>query len=251
MRMKTASRNKNKHTLFLIGIALCLCLVLGGIYAYKRHTHNLLLIQQKHEAAEQKAKEEREKHKAEIQALFDAYLNAFANDLLEKTKTYKKTRKLINSLIRPANYSDTESAKENYVLFKESLAPALRKQSSEIMSIFEQYSNKIKNELAGNDNELQKIFLSQWEDMARAQIAHYVDFFAREEELLQACEELITFYYSHSKRYEINRMGTAFEFSNPEDEEKAELLLKHVKELQKSPKTIKAEEKETENNGSE
>ncbi len=239
---KNKSKQKDKGLFITLVIALCLCLALGGsVYTYQRHLHNVRLIQKELAAAEIKAREERIKRRSEIQALFDAYLNAFKSELFEKTKTYKKNRKLLKNLTRPVNYTDTASAKENYTLFKESLAPTLRKQSERVINIFEQYSSKVRKELAGDESDLQKTFLSQWEDMAREQLAHYIDFFAREEALIQAYDKLITFYYSHSKRYVVNDLGTGLEFSNPDDEEKAQFLLKRVKELQVPKK--KAEKK--------
>jgi len=231
-------KKKSRSRLLVIGLALCLCLVLGsgGIYIYQRHVQKTQLIEQMRAAARVEAREEREKRKAEIQALFDAYLNEFKSELIEKAQTYKKTRRLLKNLIRPINYTDTASAKENYFLFKESLAPTLRKQSVEIIGVFENYSNKIKNDLSGDENELQKTFLAQWEDMSRKQLTSYIDFFASEEEFIQAYDALITFYYSHSKRYALNDLGNGLDFSNPDDEMKAKSLLKRVKDLQKSVK---------------
>ncbi len=230
------SKQSNKNNLFVVLSLLFMCLVLGiSAYAYQRHMHTVFLIQQEREAAALKAKEEKaKKRRDEIQALFDAYLNAFKNELFKKAKTYKKTRKLLKNLIRPINYTDIESAKENYLFFKEDLAPSLRSQTNEIIGVFEQYSDKIEGELGGNESNLQQTFLSQWKNMVNGQLANYVDFFANEEKLIQAYDELITFYYTHSKRYVIDDSGDSFEFHNPNDAQKAQFLLEQIEDLQKS-----------------
>lgn len=242
--MKAISSNKNtskqngKSSPFIVMlVALCLCLALSsGVYFYQRHMYKVHLIQKEREAAKIKAQEEKEKHRAKIQILFDTYLNAFKDELFKKANTYKKTRKLLKNLIRPINFTDTASAKENYFLFKESLAPSLRKQSVEIIGIFEQYSNKVEKELSDEENDLHETFKAQWKDMSRDQLTNYIDFFAQEEELIQAYDALITFYYTHSKRYALDDLGDRFKFSNPADEEKAEFLLKRIKDLQSPPK---------------
>jgi hypothetical protein len=233
--VKSQSKQRGKNVLFKGVLALCLCLAFGGgVYAYKSHMHaKALSVQKELAAAEAKAQEEREKRRAEIQILFDAYLNAFKGELFIKANTYKKTRKLLKNLIRPVNYIDTASAKENYFLFKESLAPSLRKQSVDIIDIFERYSNKNQKELADEENDLHRIFQDQWEDMLRDQLTNYINFFAREEELIQAYDALITFYYTHSKRFVVDDLGDDLEFSNPKDKEKAQLLIKRINDLQK------------------
>jgi len=238
--LKQKSKQRKKGSFLVAGLVLCLCIALGGgAYVYKLHVQEIAFAKKEREAAQIKAQKEREKRKAEIQTLFDAYLNAFENELVDKASVYKKTRKLLKNIIRPINFTNATFAKENYVLFKEILAPSLRNQSAKMIGIFESYSNHVEKELASDENELQKIFLAQWKEMTKEQLGQYIDFFAREEKMIQAYDELITFYYTHSKRYSIDEEGNKFLFSNHEDEIKAQALRERVQELQKPLKKSK------------
>ena len=240
MKKPSPKRNpsqKGISSFFLISVlVLCLFAALGvGFYLYQVNVRQASIIAQKEQqAAELKAQEEREKRKAEIQTLFDTYLNAFKGELVHKASIYKKTRKLLKDLIRPVNFRNTQFAKENYDLFKESLAPSLREQSEDMIGIFARYSDQIEKELSGEGDELEEFFLSQWKEMTKEQLETYVDFFAREEEMIQAYDELVTFYYSHSKRYVVDEEKNTFVFSDPSDDKKAKALLKRVKELRAS-----------------
>jgi len=63
--------------------------------------------------------------------------------------------------------------------------------------------------------------------MTKEHLKTYVDFFTREEEMLQAYDALITFYYTHSKRYKVDIENNVFLFKN--DNEKAqEIKLKNA-----------------------
>ncbi|MCK5384194.1 MAG: hypothetical protein KAJ29_01365 [Alphaproteobacteria bacterium] len=234
-------RNPSKQSgsgFFLIaGLVLCLFLALGiGLYLHQINVQQATVIaQQEQESAklETQKEKEREKRKIEIQALFDTYLNAFKSELVHKASIYKKTRKLLKNLIRPNNFRTPEFAKENYALFKESLAPSLREKSTEMIAIFERYSSQIEKELDDDEDDLQTLFLDQWRDMAKEQLDTYVDFFAREEEMILAYDELVTFYYTRSKRYIVDEEKNKFIFSTPEDKVKAQSLLERALELQK------------------
>ena len=133
-------------------------------------------------------------------------------------------------------------------MFKENLAPTLRAQGEDIINLFERYSEKLRYELKGGNSELQKTFLKQWNDMAQKQLDRYIAFLMREEELIQAYDDLITFYYTHTRRYYIDLEKNKFVFYDPKDTKKAFLLLEHIEALQNNSfgekdKMLKTEEK--------
>lgn len=220
---------------------LLLCFVITGgcaaIYLGYINIRKAAIVEQKEQ--EQKkaieiAKKTKNKRKKEIQTLFDTYLNEFQNDLLEKAQSYKKTRRLLRNIIRPINFETTDFAKENYDLFKESLVPSLRKKSADIIFVFEDYSEKIEKDLAGDKNEIKQLFLDKWKNMTKEQLDNYVDFFSREEEMIMAFDDLITFYYTHSKRYEIDTEKNRFLFSNKNENKKVKKLQERALALYKN-----------------
>ena len=179
------------------------------------------------------AQEEREAKRAALQILFDDYLNAFKNELKEEAKLYKQNQKVLKEIASPLNFETPEYTKENYTLFKEELAPSLRAQSNKIIGVFEKYTTKIKENLQDSDNETQTIFLEKWQEMSQAQLTHYVDFFTKEEQLIQAYEELITFYYVHSNLFSIDTKNNIFQFVREKDEEKEAELRQKISDLRK------------------
>ncbi len=228
---KRAPQNKIASSIFVAGFILCLVLG-GGVIAYQYHTHKVARIQKEQDLLQLKVEKEREERKAKIQGLFDAYLNSLQSEIIAKANTYKETRKLLRQFNRPGNYIDNGAAKENLTLFRESLAPSLRNQAKDIIAVFEKYSQKIEKDLAGEENDLQKMFLDQWKAMIQEQLVNYVDFFTREEKMIQAYDELIVFYYSRSKIYKIDEDNNKFIFRSDDDKIKETMLLERIKELQ-------------------
>ena len=89
----TKSDDKQK-TFFWAGLFLCLCLATGGGVLYKAKVKHDAAIAARDTVLLAKQKE-REAHKAKIQALFDAYLNSFTHELVQKARRYKKSRLLL------------------------------------------------------------------------------------------------------------------------------------------------------------
>jgi len=235
------TKKKLPRFLYIIGFSFCL-MALAGIVclhfqaeAIREQQKAAIAAQKEHEEALRLAREAR---KAEIQALFDAYLNAFKSELVQKANAYKKSRRLLKDISKPINFRSTEFAKENYTLFKESLAPSLRSQAEDILSLFERYSQQIHSDLAQDDNDLQQIFYNEWKEMTQAQLDHYVGFFAKEDLMIDAYDDLITFYYTHSRRYSIDEETNRFIFSNTKDAEQARLLILEIDKIKKIDKGL-------------
>ncbi|MFP4386125.1 MAG: hypothetical protein ACLFP8_02310 [Alphaproteobacteria bacterium] len=238
---RQAPKHKTLKLFILISLALTTALAVGGALYYmhiqqvKTQQTALIAAEKKREAAkielEARLREQRKKRRAEIQSLFDTYINAFKSELVHKADAYKKSRRLLSDLSRPINYKNAAFAKETYDLFNESLAPSLREQASGIINLFDRYSKQIEDDLRHDDNQLKQLFLKEWNNVTQEQLDHYVDFFAAESKLIDAYDALITFYYTHSRRYTVNEESNQFVFFNPQDAEKARILLERIEAL--------------------
>ena len=209
----------------MILIACCIGI---GAFAYINHQKEIAhQLQQQQEAERLQKQQEQEVRRAELQTLFDLYLNDFKTDLAAKAKSYKTSRRVLKDLISPYNFETPAFAKENYTMFQTQIAPSLRAQAADIIGIFEAYNQKLNDNLKSEDSELILTFSTQWKKMTKEHLKTYVDFFTREEEMLQAYDALITFYYTHSKRYKVDIENNVFLFKN--DNEKAqEIKLKNA-----------------------
>lgn len=232
--VNTKANTKNVTALFIYG--LLLLLVAGGAIAYYIDLEHKKEVQHQKElelAKIQKQKEAEEKKRAELQTLFDKYLNDFKDELRQKASQYKKTRLVLKDMISPYNFENEKFAKENYGVFKREIAPSLRIQASEIIESFVLYQDKIENDLKDETGDIQETFLQKWMDMQQEQLAQYVTFFSREEDLIQAYDDLITFYYTHSKMYQIDMDENKFIFKRPADGARQKELIQQIETLKK------------------
>jgi len=239
--MASPTKSKAKNNNVTIYFAIVVLLIVLGAAGYYIHHKNQIILDKKHHAEialEIKAKKEKAEKEAkkreELQNLFDSYLNNFKDDLRNKIADYRKARKVLNNFKSPYNYETLEYTKENYKLFKKSIAPSLRQKAANIIDIFEKYEKKINSELNDKDNELQQTFLKEWKEMSQSQLIKYVDIFSKEEDLIQAYDDLVTFYYTNSKRYKVNAEENEFIFTSKIAEKMHKEILARIDSLSKS-----------------
>ncbi len=214
----------------IISLLLIAFIISGGAGAYMYKTAKTARIKAAQE--ELRIKEEaKEQRKQEIQTLYDAYLNDFTQALRDKTENYKKSRKFLNDISSPYNFETPELAKENYTLFTKELLPALRKQINNIIALFDQYEQKLKTDVAQDESDIKNIFMDQWVEMSKEQLMSYVNFFAKEDLILSAYNELVTFAYVHSMVYSVDLETNQFIFKRKKDETKYNALIKKIKDL--------------------
>ena len=233
-RKENQNNQKNMTAVFIYGLVLLL--IAGGALAYYIDLENKKEIQRQHEAqlAEiQKQKEAALQKRKELQELYDTYLNEFTDALKAKAKEYKKTRLILKDIVSPYNFETAKFAKENYNLFKRDVAPSLRIKAADIIESFITYREKIEADLSDEDGDIQETFLNKWMEMQQKQLAQYVEFFSREEDLIQAYDDLITFYYTHSRLYTIDLDENIFVFKREEDQATQEKLLRRIETLRK------------------
>lgn len=244
-----SAHNNEKHSktppylLYGVCFAVITAAVGGGLYAYDQQ-QKLYQAQQEQIRIEH---EEKERQKAEMQALSDKYLTEFVADLKEQSTSYKKQKRVLKEIISPYNFETPQYSKENYNLFMNEIAPSLRSQSNAIINVFEQYTERLADDIKDNHDELQIQFMNDWNDMSADQLGQYIDFFSQEEKLLQAYEDLIRFYYIHSNLFTVDIEKNVFEFKRTKDKIKQAELLKRIKSLQFRPQAApdKQEKKNT------
>ncbi len=204
-------------TLLVVGVSASF-----GILYYKKEQQR---IEQQRILQDMRAKEKKEQHRKELQALFDIYLNDFKIEIQKKTRKYKESRKALKEITKPENFETPDYAKESYDVFKSAIKPSLQKQTEETINIFEKYRTKIKNDIENKDSDVSREFVSQWRHSNDEQLSKIIDFFAKETVLIQSYDDLITFYYTRSKLYTVDTKLKIFIFDRDEDiEEHARLL---------------------------
>ena len=80
---------------------------------------------------------------------------------------------------------------------------------------------EIEAKLEGQPPEFQATILQQWQALKDRQASLYVDFFAIEQELLQAYDNLMSFYYERRDMYTIDPDTLKMNFMQSEDEQSA------------------------------
>lgn len=216
---------------------------LGATYLYldyhKQEQQRLLEEKQLVQEQEKLAFEKKQQRREYLQSLFDTYLNEFRVEIKDAIIDYKEKRKLLSDIIQPKNFSSPQYAKENYELFKNAIAPSLHKSAENVINVFARYRTKIEEQTKEDDSDLIDTFNAQWRAETDEQLEQFIEFFASEETVIRDYEALITFYYTHSKRYIVDEELKIFIFNNDADVLKHNALLGKVKK-RKTPDLSKA-----------
>ncbi len=217
----------------ILGIGAAIAVISAGGYFYHLHEIELEKIRIQEEYRLQKEEQERialeEEKDAAFQKLIDRYLEKFTTDLGEKMKDYKKNRKMVHELVLPFNYETPEDSKNSYEHFTKTLMPYLKAQSAKVIDTFSQYKVAFHKDLIDESSERREHFQNEWMSMTDAQLEKYVDYFVKEDALLNKYKALIEFYYVHSNLIEIDIENDAFIFKRKKDELQHLKLLKDLK----------------------
>ncbi len=213
-------------------IIIVSCLIVYFIYGnIKGHVNGRIIAEREQDNIEKMEAIVKKERQQQINQLFDLYLNDFKYELEEAVETYKNSRKILSEMLNPDNFETPEYTKESYSFFNSHLAPDLRNKSDLVINVFQKYKNRVTKDLYGEDDEIKSIFLLQWEKMSYEQLSNYVDFFEKEEELIQAYEELLQFYYVHSAFFSYDAQADALMFDREADQEKEKILQEKIKQI--------------------
>lgn len=178
--------------------------------------------------AEAKAQAEYAAALKEVQALFDEYLNNFIKDLKSAMRDYRTDRKVLPRMIAAYNFETPDYAKENYTVFVEDISPSLREKAGNVLTIFEEYDKKVTADLSDRDDDIAQNFITQWQNMSEKQLGTYVDYFVREDALINAYGDLMRFYVRYANLYTIDPEDEIFVFKRLEDEKRHVMLLERL-----------------------
>lgn len=210
--MANPSQKKSIFTALFLILIIGL-LGAGGYYIHKKNEAQRLETQR----IAQELEEKRLADKAALDALFTKYTDNFKAEIRKNVLEYSQNKNLIKQIISPYNYENTQFAKENYTLFMNDIAPTMRKKSADIINLFQTYQDQIKKDLEKHTTENQKEFLVRWKAMSDEMLNLYIAYFTNEEDYIVAHENLIKFYYTHSKRYSVDIENNVFLFDDDKD----------------------------------
>lgn len=145
---------------------------------------------------------------------FETFLNNFLKELVKETAQYKKDRRILKEAIDPFNLIGTENAEQSYRVFRTEIGPMLRKKGEKLIGLFAKSEKVVQGLLADQPPAAKEKLFSAWKDLEKQHMNGLLDFFENEDKLIAAHEELLKFYFVHSKLYTVDMDTGAIVFSN-------------------------------------
>lgn len=209
-----------KNWNIILVLALLAALAGGGFVLYQNHMEQQAALAQA--ALEEKLEQERlEKEKAEALAAlrqeFEDFLNGFLKNVATQAREYRQSRKVLMGLVQPADLRASEYIEENYNL-GESTVMSLRLQMDKIMGLFEQADQDFATVLEKWPEDKRESMAQNWRETKDKQASLYVAYFASEQELLAAVQELLNFYYQKRDVLKVDIVQDRIVFSDPSDQ---------------------------------
>lgn len=223
-----------KHFLILsLFLALCSGAFFGFQYHKALEAEELLQA-----AVAAKIQEDREA----VRALQDTHIDDFIAELKVALQNYKDYIKILPEIVKPKNFVSEDYARENYRLFRDEIEPAARLKADMLLSVFTRYNKKLRDTVNDSSAEIEKEFLSEWQDMHDDHLERVVDFLTYDDKLIDAYANLIEFYYVHSKLYTVDVEAEMFDFKREKDEIKHQDLLKVIQDIRRDKLTARPTE---------
>lgn len=161
---------------------------------------------------------------------FEDFLNKFLKSVHAGMVDYKQERKVLVEATGPGNLSEPAYVEENYELVQ-SLIPSLRQRMANVIKTFEDAENEIAALVQGQPETVQAGILKKWADLKSAQGETYIGYFAAENDILTAYEDLMRFYYTRRDTFTVAAETHVFTFKNPEDDAEAKRLQQRIADL--------------------
>lgn len=172
---------------------------------------------------------------------FETFLNRFLKELAKETTQYKKDRRILKEAIDPYNLAGTDNAELSYRGFRDEIAPMLRKKGAYVLDIFGRSERVVEGLLADKSETVKEKLLAEWKALEKEHMHALLDYFEKEDQLIQAHEELLKFYFIHSKLYKVDMDAGKIVFSNEKYQAREQALLEKIETLRQaaSPKNPK------------
>lgn len=162
---------------------------------------------------------------------FETFLNNFLKELSKEIRQYKKDRRILKEAVDPFNLIGTQNAEQSYRVFKEEIAPLLKKKSERVMGVFERANTVVKALLTDKPEDTQSVLMAEWEALEKVHMSKLLDFFENEDRLINAHEELLKFYFIHSKLYTVDMDSGEIIFNSEKHREKEKAILDKINKI--------------------
>lgn len=223
----------------ILVLALCGVLSGGGYVLYQNNlAQEAKLLEQAEEerlAAEQAQKDKEEAEKiAALTKEFEGFLNDFLTDVSQELREYKITRKVLVSLMQPANLRETKYIEENYEM-GEATVMSLRLQMDKVMRLFETAEIEFQELLTKWPEGRGESIRQNWRSMRDEQVDVYLGYFTSEQDLLEAMQNLLSFYNEKRDVLRVDVIDDRIEFDDEEDtlrHEELKITVDALKSLQ-------------------
>ncbi len=162
---------------------------------------------------------------------FQDVLDEFLHNVQSKAKEYKLRRKVVVELVKPENLGNPAYVQENQTMM-ESLIPELKTKMDEIMGEFSRAETEIRDAIAVQPPDKQQEILNKWRAVRDKQASHFLTFFASEQEVLQAYQDMMQFYKDRQGAYIFDQSTNSLLFNNPADKPQERELRERIKQLE-------------------
>ncbi len=167
---------------------------------------------------------------------FEDFLNGFLGQLTKNVRDYKKDRRILKEVLNSFNLEGTSNIEKSYKVFREEIAPMLRKKRHDIIDIFKREDERILVLLEKQPKQTQEKIIKQWKDIKNEHLSGLIDFFELEEQLIQAHEKILKFYFVHSKLFRVDLQSGKIIFSQEKYRMQETELLKDIEDIRSRQK---------------
>lgn len=162
---------------------------------------------------------------------FDEVMDGFVKTVQARAIDYKNRRKVITELVKPENLGQAAYVQENQQLMT-TLVPELKVKMDEIMAVFNDAETNIRQTISTQPPEKQEEIINQWRSVRDKQASHYLAFFASEQDILGAYQDLMNFYQAKQGGYTYDESTLSLLFNNPADKPQEHALRERIKEME-------------------
>lgn len=200
---------------FIVPVIVAIVILgIGGSFYYKQYS------------AEQKERAERDA----LNQSFEDFLNKLLKNVHAGMVDYKQERKVLVEATGPGNLGTSEYIEENYQLVQ-ALIPSLRQRMANVIKTFEDAEAEIAGLVEGQPETVKTGILKKWADMKQSQGQVYLAYFAAENDILSAYDDLMRFYHDKRNEFTVVPETRALVFKDPKDDEEAKRLQQRITDL--------------------
>jgi len=166
----------------------------------------------------------------EAKRRFDEVITAFKQDVQSEMMTYKRLRQTLSKMVLPVSIVSSDYAAENHRMALE-LSADIRRQSGKVLQSFVTADKQINALLVYLPEDKAAEVTQRWQALKEKTAGAYQAFFAMDEDVLKAYEDLTGFYARNSGAFEVDTQANEIVFDSPETRAEADALKAKIREL--------------------